>query len=970
MVRFRLIRLPLVIGVLAYLVAGAGTEVSLAQGQPLQGLPAQGPSRESSDRFAVAAEHYGQQRWKQAADEFRGFIEKFPDEPLVVDALFYEAEALMQLQEFAAAQQRFTELLERNPPETTVRRVLYRLGETLFLTGEKAAAKERLEEFHSRFPDDAMIAYAVPYLAEIARESGDDAKARELYASSLNAHPNGPRADDCRLGLARSLAAAGESDEALRFYDYLIERRGPLADDAQFGKGEALRLARDAGAAAVYEKLSNDWPQSEWLDDGLHAQVQLALAARDHAAVDRLAGEFSRRYSDSPLAASVLRLRGKSLLMRGDFAAASSVFESLDKSEREALDAAGDAYYLSVAWLGQEKYEQALAAVDQIELDGLPPNVAGELLSARGAAHAGLKDFPAAAADLERSLSLHPDSSDGDRRRAQLAVSLTSCGELDKAEQVLSEMATKAKDRGLFSAAARHFAETALADNQNERAQKWFAMIVDQGGESTPAASDGTDASEEPAAEATTEEPPPAGDEVSALSGLAWSQFRAGDYKTAAESFGRLADDNPAHALAAEAMLMRGKSLEKLSQSAAALEAFQAVIERYSDSPEKPEAMLSGAMLIAAGAGAASEADAQDAKRHAADLLAQVAEQFPDFDRLDAALYERAWLLDELGETAASTDAFARLHADHRASEYWADATYRLAERAARAKDYPRAKEALGQLLQSPSEDEIQAHALFLEAQVSAAEERWADVAAPLERLLETWPDHSLALSAEYWIAESLFHAQDYEQAAARFAALSERVAGRDDAWLPMVPLRRAQMLARERKWSEAYDLAATIEKDYPEFRQLYEVDYLLGRCLGKRGDFSAAREAYERVVLSPEGGRTETAAMAQWMIGESFFHQKKYDEAIRAYTQVVSLFAWPRWQAGALLQAGKCYELKGEVAEAEKNYARLIKDFPDTPFTEEAAARLKKESKAGGRKTAAPRSRKPPVAQAATSRE
>ena len=40
---------------------------------------------------------------------------------------------------------------------------------------------------------------------------------------------------------------------------------------------------------------------------------------------------------------------------------------------------------------------------------------------------------------------------------------------------------------------------------------------------------------------------------------------------------------------------------------------------------------------------------------------------------------------------------------------------------------------------------------------------------------------------------------------------------------------------------------------------------------------------------------------MAQWMIGETYFHQKNYDAAIRAYLELEALYAFPTWQAAAL---------------------------------------------------------------------
>jgi TolA-binding protein len=159
---------------------------------------------------------------------------------------------------------------------------------------------------------------------------------------------------------------------------------------------------------------------------------------------------------------------------------------------------------------------------------------------------------------------------------------------------------------------------------------------------------------------------------------------------------------------------------------------------------------------------------------------------------------------------------------------------------------------------------------------------------------------------------------------------------------MAMVPLRRAQSLALQNRWADAYAIVAQIAAAFPNFEQQYEVDYLLGRCLANQADFEGARQAYQRVILSPAGAKTETAAMAQWMIGETFFHQKNYETALREYLRLEILYAFPTWQAGALLQAGKCRERLGEDKEAAALYQRILKTYPKTTFAEEAARRLK----------------------------
>jgi TolA-binding protein len=94
-------------------------------------------------------------------------------------------------------------------------------------------------------------------------------------------------------------------------------------------------------------------------------------------------------------------------------------------------------------------------------------------------------------------------------------------------------------------------------------------------------------------------------------------------------------------------------------------------------------------------------------------------------------------------------------------------------------------------------------------------------------------------------------------------------------------------------------------------------------------------------VIRSEQGGKTETAAMAQWMIGESYFHQENYEAALREYLRVEILFDYPRWAAASLVQAAKCHEHLGEWKDAAELYTRLLNTYPDCELAEEARERL-----------------------------
>jgi TolA-binding protein len=314
--------------------------------------------------------------------------------------------------------------------------------------------------------------------------------------------------------------------------------------------------------------------------------------------------------------------------------------------------------------------------------------------------------------------------------------------------------------------------------------------------------------------------------------------------------------------------------------------------------------------------------------------------------------------MQDLGKPQEAARLFERLRKEYPDSPFAADAGCRLAQQLLDAKDYQEADKLIDEVLGhktatgggEPLDAKVRQYAMFLRGQIAVARADWPRVRTAFEAMVRDYPDGPRTMLAEYWIAEALYRQHDYDAAATRFERLAKQIGKKREPWTAMIALRQAQSLVKRNQWDDAYEIASKIEKDYPGFEQQYEVDYLLGRCLANRAEFDAARQMYNKAIRSAAGAKTETAAMAQWFIGESYFHQKDYENASREFMKIKVLYAYPTWQAGALLQAGKCYQRLGDVKEATKRYREVLSSYPDTSFAKDAAKELARLEQATSR--------------------
>lgn len=932
------------------------------------------------EQYAIAAGHYAEQRYAPAIAEFRKLVNDHADHPLAANAQFFLAESLLQSGDFAAAAEAFNEFILAQPSHRFAAQASFRVGESAYLRGDYAAALPKLQAFVATFGNHKLAEYALPYLADCQLEAGDIQAAQKNYQASLKNHPAGALTGECRLGLARIAQQQGDLVEAERFYEFLALRDGTsTADEAKVRLGQLLYHKRDYAGAESYlqplatsqhdtsqrttarywlgfvhlaekqtpraqaiwkqaiaedadhslspaialalaeslaadgkgadarllcDRIAKEWKTSEQTDDALALASQLAFRNTDYDEVARLVEMLAKEHSTSPLLLAQQELLARAWIAQGKYEAAMARLAPLEANASEQQP--NLLQTLALAQLGAKQYEAVLTTLGKVDLKEADDTLRAGVLMTQGSALVALGRGKEALVPLKAYLADYDDAADAAKCRAQLCVALVQAKQFQEASNTWQTLAKRHSTERTFVPTTLYLAEAAAEAGEHATARAWFESLAN--------------------------EDRPVEVRQRALEGLAWLAQQ--DKASPADS-ARLAEllkKEPASAQVATIALKRAQVYESNGERDNALAAYLEFIKDYATSPQLPDALLAAARL--------HDELAQD--REALVLVERLLKEFPDYAHTDAAIYQAAWIFTDLDKREAAAKHFARLHDDYRQSTFWFDAAYRLAEHHVRAKRYDDANTVLAGLISAAPQEGLLCHALYLQGQAAASSGKWVEVSAPLTRLVHDYPQHDLRTLAEYWLAESEYRTGKLREAGMRLADLSTRVDGRTDAWLPMVPLRQAQVLAHEKRWQEAHDLAAAIATKYPEFRQQYEVDYLLGRALGALAKFDDARKAYDRVVQSSVGGRTETAAMAQWMIGETYFQQERYVEAIAAYHRVERLFAYERWQAAALLQAGKCHEAQGQYREAIGLYAQLLKDYSQTTFAQDASTRLR----------------------------
>jgi TolA-binding protein len=898
-------------------------------------------------------------------------ISAYPNGRMADRARFGLARVLSELGERDQALRLLEKLAKRTGTEWADRAWL-QIGLIRQSAGEFSEAAEVLRAVENAAPQSGVRSEARFVRAKCLLNLGRAREAQSLL------RPLATESDDrfaprAALELATLDLADNRPDAALAALDAALSRfpKSPEAPALLFRSAEALqKQSRLAEAQARFLKLAESESKDQWADDALKRAVQLALEQGDAATTSRLAARFATVYSESPLLSEVRLFEARAASIQGKPAEAVGILEPLLATKQSVVDSKKPSqassisqavrYELAIAYRALGRNADAEAALSKLATEGQSA-FSTDAQFMLGQAHIEAGRFAAAIRPLEKYLENNPKGQVAEFALAHLVVAFVGTDRLPDAWKTLATFAQRFPQSKLLPASRLRLAEASLRAGDSQRALELFRLVA--GNEEPSGMPQG-------GAIAGRDQAPDISIKIRALAGLGAAQQKLGKRVEAAAAFARILDLAPKDPIASQVALERARSLEAAQQSDDALLAYGQVIERYSGTDHAMSAILARAELLAK-RGRNKEA-AVEFKRFFASLKGGGILTSMGLTE-DSVLAEWGWAVIDAHAPEEADRIFAKLLENHPQSPYAADARFNLAESANQARDFKKVVNLLSPLIASgpahpngtaaarPPHDDAKSAgsepsplasnrslmpAVFYRLGRTQIELKdWKSAWTTFDRLLREFPNNPYRREAEFLRAIAAFHQENFSEALAGFGALLKESPAESDpkGFIASVRLKQLECWVGLNRWKEVLEATAALKADLAAGDPAAaEVDFARARALLGSGQLEAARTAFQAVIRACKDKDDDLAARAQLMCGESYFHDDQFHEALREFLKVDILYQAPRWQAAALLEAGKVYERLDQWPDAAETYQRLLSRFPGDPSATKARNRLR----------------------------
>ncbi len=377
--------------------------------------------------------------------------------------------------------------------------------------------------------------------------------------------------------------------------------------------------------------------------------------------------------------------------------------------------------------------------------------------------------------------------------------------------------------------------------------------------------------------------------------------------------------------LAADAAFQQGVALKEAGKNDDALAALQKFAKAHPENPNSIKArQLAASILASQGKGAESAA-----------MLADLAK---DPKASDVVIYELAWAQRGQKDMPGAMETYRRLLKDHADSKFAPAARTELAELFYADKNYDQAVPLLEAVASDASADpKIKASASYRLAWCYQKLNKPGKAAAIFTDFAAQYPDDPQTPAALLQAGIAQADAGTLDLAEKNLSTLLTRYPDHKD--VPIAMLKLGEVQAGQNNFEASLKTNQAFLQKYPSDSFAYRAEFGVGWALENQKKYDDARAAYQKVTAASNG---ETAARAQFQTGETYLAEQKFEQAVPALLAVDDVYAYPKWSARALFEAGRAFEQLKQPEQATQQYTQLISKYKDAPEAGLAQDRLK----------------------------
>ncbi|MDA1164173.1 MAG: tetratricopeptide repeat protein [Planctomycetota bacterium] len=924
--------------------------------------------------YGLAQESKKPADFTKAEKSLQTFQDRFPKSPLVARALYYRGESLYQQEQLDGAAKAYAELIQKFPQHELTADAVYALGVTQEALKQTSQAEATFADFSKRFPNNPLITEVRMRQAEMLFESGDFAKAKPIF-DKVSTEKEFHLADVAMLRAARCLYEEENYDESAKLYwrvprefqgtkhynaavlagskcyflvgkyaiarsglEQVVKRNGPEAAEAlqwmarSYMKEEqpqrALELLDSAlgrfrssptypflllakidaeyevatdrsSTIAQYANFAQTYPKHELAPQAQYTAALTALDVEDYASAKKHSDTFLTQYPNDRLAADVLFISAESRLLQEDFAGAEQQYRNfLTKAPQHAsVPRARVRQALALHMAG--KFAEAVASLEAAEASLTDPTLKSEAQALIGRGLFSQQKYEQAAAALEKSIATRSDRKESDETMLVLADAYRQLNRGSESTSLLKKVVQQFPDSSRLDEAEFRLGEAAYELKQLDVAIAHYTTVIRRWPEGPFA--------------------------PHAQYGLGWTYFNAQEFVRAIEAMSTLLERFGKSEVAPKGYYVRAMANYQIGELQAVINDVQAYLLTKPKLNDAQDARYVKGLALA-GLKKFDEA----ATEYEAILKAA-----PNYAAADKVAYELAWAHVELGRQEQAVAAFQKLVRDYPSSPLAAESLFRVGESWYEAGDFVKAVPAYKAAYEKAGKTAIGENSLHKLAWSYLKAEQLPQAGESFAAQLDAFPNGDLAGDATFLQGECWFKQQKWEAAAPWYDKV---IASRNPQYYALSLFRTGECAGKLESWKKSQQIHEQVLADFPDFELRPEARYGVGWALQNQGQLAAAMEQYEKVT---DETQTETAAKARFMIGECCFAQKQHKEATRHFLKAAYSYGHKEWSPMAFFEAGRCFEVLRDTAQAKNCYQQLVEKYPEHSKVRDAQKRV-----------------------------